>query len=81
MTAAWNLLQRERGIELWVEGRRIADLRRWATTPGFADFNVVRLAAAPQPASADEYRNVLNNPMGELCLPMSQEERNSNPNL
>ena len=26
---AWTFLMRERGIELWIEGRRIADMRRW----------------------------------------------------
>ncbi len=33
---AWSLLKRERGIELWLEGRRLPDLWRWheANTPG-----------------------------------------------
>jgi starch-binding outer membrane protein, SusD/RagB family len=79
---AWNLLQRERGIELWVEGRRLPDMRRWAATPGFADFDVVRIEApGDQPIESDEVRNVLDNPLGELCLPMNRDERNSNPNL
>jgi hypothetical protein len=26
---AWTILKRERGIELWLEARRFADLRRW----------------------------------------------------
>lgn len=79
---AWYLLQRERGIELWVEGRRLPDMRRWAVTPGYADFDVVRVeASGDQPIENDEVRNVLDNPMGELCLPMSIDERNSNPNL
>lgn len=25
----WTILMRERGIELWLDGRRLADLRRW----------------------------------------------------
>jgi hypothetical protein len=38
-TEAWAALKRERGIELWIEGRRLGDLRRWATLnrPGALD--------------------------------------------
>jgi starch-binding outer membrane protein, SusD/RagB family len=36
---AWTHLKRERGIELWLEGRRLWDLRRWIAegTPGVAE--------------------------------------------
>ena len=38
-TEAWTALKRERGIELWLEARRLADFRRWlaAGTPGAAE--------------------------------------------
>lgn len=80
----------ERGIELWLEGRRAADLRRWAETPGVVPFEVVRLEASGQSPSEDERRNVLEfydeadnlRPAGAgLCLPVSENEINSNPNL
>jgi len=35
----WTALRRERGIELWLEGRRLGDLRRWTdlNRPGILD--------------------------------------------
>ena len=39
LTEGWAALKRERGIELWLEGRRLGDLRRWAALnrPGALD--------------------------------------------
>jgi hypothetical protein len=38
-TDAWTALKRERGIELWLEARRLGDFRRWAAAsrPGTAE--------------------------------------------
>jgi len=76
---AWALLMRERGTELWMEGRRVGDLRRWAHAPGSVPFSVVRQASSGG-AEADERRNVLDVP-GGMCLPVSRLERMTNPNF
>jgi starch-binding outer membrane protein, SusD/RagB family len=69
---AWDLLQRERGVELWLEGRRLGDLRRWQGTPGFVNTQVLRTGLA--------MRNVLDTPQ-PLCLKVSSNEIFSNPNI
>ena len=70
ITDAWRLLKRERGIELWLEARRMGDLRRWkaAATPGALDPLEV-VGAASHLTSQD------------LCFPISRSERQTNPNL
>ena len=67
---AWTLLKQERGIELWLEGRRMADMRRWAAsqTPGALD--PLEVPGAP---SYLEGQNT--------CFPVSRDEANTNPNL
>jgi hypothetical protein len=81
--AAWALLMKERGIELWLEGRRVGDLRRWAVTPGTAmvPFTVVREAAAGQPPANDPRRHVITSANPGLYLMVSKHEFDSNPNL
>ena len=67
---AWTLLKRERGIDLWLEGRRLGDLRRWseADTPGALDpKEVVGDASYLQEQ--------------DLCFPISKTERDRNPNI
>ncbi len=46
---AWTALKRERGIELWLEGRRLGDLYRWAQdkSPGAADDMTGRSVCFP----------------------------------
>jgi hypothetical protein len=45
----WAILRRERGIELWLEGRRLGDLFRWnaAGSPGDAPDTIGRHACFP----------------------------------
>ena len=70
LTDAWRLLKRERGIELWLEARRLGDLRRWA--------------AASTPGALDPLESV--GPLShlarqDLCFPISKAERETNPNF
>ncbi len=76
-TEAWTALKRERGIELWLEGRRAFDLRRWDTggVPGEDD----------QPAWEDTSHPghtplFLDNPRS-YCYDIPDSERDRNPNV
>jgi hypothetical protein len=72
---AWTALRRERGIELWLEGRRLNDLRRWkaAGAPG-------TMSPLEQPgtgtAGAPSYLT-----QQDLCFPIPTSEKQNNPNL
>jgi hypothetical protein len=67
---AWRLLKRERGIELWLEARRLGDLRRWkeANTPGALD-------PLELPGASSHLQRQ------DLCFPIARSERETNPNL
>jgi hypothetical protein len=69
-TDAWRLLKRERGIELWLEARRMGDLRRWkeANTPGALD-------PLEQPGASSHLTRQ------DLCFPIARSERETNPNF
>lgn len=69
---AWTRLKHERAIELWLEARRLGDLRRWEAAgtpgdPGLPDFG----AATPFFDEAPDDR----------CFPIPESEREANPNL
>ncbi|GMV05108.1 MAG: hypothetical protein AMXMBFR53_13880 [Gemmatimonadota bacterium] len=72
MTEAWTLFKRERGIELWLEGRRLGDLYRWkaTNTPGALD-------AREQAGNPASYLSASQT----LCYPISKAERENNPNI
>jgi hypothetical protein len=68
----WTFLKRERGIELWLEGRRMGDQRRWqeANRPGsidLPDFEAVSSIFRTTPRT--------------LCFEIPDAERNSNINI
>ena len=70
LTEGWRLLKRERGIELWLEARRLGDMRRWK-----ADNSPGALDPLEQPGAASHLAKQ------DLCFPISTSERQTNPNL
>jgi len=70
ITDGWRLFKRERGIELWLEARRLGDLRRWkaGNTPGALD-------PLELPGAGSHLKQQ------DLCFPISTSERQTNPNL
>jgi hypothetical protein len=71
-TEAWAVLKRERGIELWLEGRRMGDLRRWQAGNVPGDLHPLEQAGNPDSwLRADQ----------SLCYDIPQDERESNPNV
>ena len=76
LTEAWTRLKRERGIELWLEGRRLGDLGRWDAdgAPGALDpLEDVGAAAAPHGPSHLATR--------DFCFPIPDSEEQTNPNI
>lgn len=69
---AWMFLKRERSIELWLEARRLGDIRRWEEngTPGAIDW--------PDFESISQL--FVDNPPSQ-CFPIPQSELDANPNL
>ena len=55
-TEAWTALKRERGIEMWLESRRLGDFRRWAALnrPGTSDDMTGRDLCFATPLSEKE---------------------------
>jgi hypothetical protein len=68
---AWTALMNERRLELFLEGRRLFDIRRWeqADVPG--DLALPNFEA----------RSHIFTPDFDRCLPISQTERLTNLNL
>ena len=69
---AWTALKRERALELYLQGRRLGDMRRWAAnnTPGALDwptFEAISALFRQNPPST--------------CFPIPDGELNTNPNL
>jgi hypothetical protein len=69
---AWTHYKRERGIELWLEGRRLGDLRRWERDGVPGDLHPLEEPGNPASYLVAER---------SLCYDIPQNERQSNPNV
>lgn len=67
---AWTLFKRERGIELWLEGRRMGDLRRWKATNTPGALHSLELPGEISKLSERQ----------TLCYDIPKNEQESNPN-
>ena len=56
LTTAWQTLEFERGATLWLEARRLWDLRRWGADPGPAKSTFLAARDKAVPISLDEYQ-------------------------
>ena len=74
VTEAWTALKHERGVELWLEGRRLGDFFRWNrdNTPG--GLHELELPSG----SMNEGSHLIQQ---DLCFPISRGEVETNPNI
>jgi starch-binding outer membrane protein, SusD/RagB family len=71
---AWALLMKERGLELWLEGRRLGDLRRWA-----AESNTRPRITAMAWRGGETLEPAID--ASPFCLRVSTNEIFANPNI
>jgi hypothetical protein len=92
--SAWTLLKLERQFELWLEARRLADLRRWNEN-GVSGFEADGLYTTDSNGDGinDTRVETMFNPVergapvgdpaagSRLCWPIGKSERETNPNI
>jgi starch-binding outer membrane protein, SusD/RagB family len=80
ITEAWTLLKRERGIELWLEARRLGDIRRWSenNTPGVLDWPAFENLTKPDGSAGG---SLFKQNVPSKCFPISDNEIDTNPNF
>ena len=72
----------ERALELWLEARRLGDLRRWIAnnTPGAYVDGTYR-ASHPGTLSPTPIETMTAPVARALCFPVGRNERETNPNV
>jgi len=82
LTEAWTALKTERAIELWLEARRLGDLRRWTdnSVPGGYVDGTYRASVADTLHTTPI--ETMTAPVARvLCFPVGRNERETNPNI
>lgn len=69
---AWTAFRFERGIELWLEGRRMWDLRRWQEEGRPGQMQPLEDPSNPETALLSDR---------DLCFPIPESEIETNPNV
>ncbi len=80
--SAWSLLKLERALELWLEARRLGDLRRWIANnvPGAYTDGTYRVSH-PGTLSPTPIETMTAPVARALCFPVGRNERETNPNV
>jgi hypothetical protein len=80
VTEGWTILKRERNIELWLEARRLGDIRRWSesSTPGAVDWPAFENITRPDGTNGG---SLFRQNVPSKCFPISDSEIDSNPNF
>jgi hypothetical protein len=82
LTEGWTALKTERAIELWLEARRLGDLRRWTdnNVPG-AYIDGTYRGAVGDSLHATPVETMTSPVARALCFPVGRNERETNPNV
>jgi starch-binding outer membrane protein, SusD/RagB family len=82
LTEAWTALKTERALELWLEARRLGDLRRWIdnSVPGAYVDGTYR-ASVSDTLHATAIETMTAPVARSLCFAVGRNERETNPNV
>jgi len=80
--SAWTLLKTERALELWLESRRLGDLRRWIvnSVPGSSPDGLYR-ASRTDTLHTTPIETMTTPVARALCFAVGKNERDTNPNV
>src|SRR5216110_187372 len=80
--SAWSLLKLERALELWLEARRLGDLRRWLDNNVPGDYVDGLYRASRTDALRTTPIETMTSPVARsLCFAVGRNERETNPNI